>query len=155
MKRIAFVLLPCLLLAACLTSPKECLLNPSDPATETFSPALGVNLDSMFKTQLGDYLQDNVVGTGVLLDSLQVVQIHYSAYLKDGTLIDQEISTPFPIDLSSTATLGLADGMLGMNVGGQRTIVAPSANALGACPNGPVPGNSTLVYKVELLQIGT
>jgi FKBP-type peptidyl-prolyl cis-trans isomerase len=108
----------------------------------------------MSKTLIGDYTQDLVAGTGPILDSLQVVQIHYTAYLVNGTLIDQVINQPFPIDLSQTATIGLADGMLGMNVGGTRLIVVPSALALGACPNGPVPGNSTLVYKVDLLQIG-
>ena len=155
MKRFIVFLLPCLFLGACLTSPKECVNNPSDPATQTFAASLGVNLDSMAKTNLGDYLLDVTVGDGALLDSLQTVQIHYSAYLVDGTLIDQVISQPFPIDLSRTATLGLADGMLGMKVNGSRTIVVPSANALGPCPNGPVPGNSTLIYKVDLLQIGT
>jgi len=44
--------------------------------------------------------------------------------------------------------------MIGMNVGGSRTIVVPSELALGACDNGSVPGNSTLVYKVDLLSIG-
>ena len=154
MKRFVIFLLPCLFLGACLTEPKSCLDSPSNPATETFAAALGVNLDSMVKTPIGDYTQDLVVGTGQLLDSLQTVQIHYSAYLVDGTLIDQVIDQPFPIDLRATATVGLADGMFGMQVGGTRLIVAPSANALGACPNGPVPGNSTLVYKVDLLQIG-
>ena len=155
MKRSVIFLLPCFFLGACLTEPKQCAVNPSDPATETFAASLGVNLDSMFKTTIGDYTRDLVVGTGQLLDSLQTVQIHYTAYLVDGTLIDQVIDQPFPIDLSTTATIGLADGMLGMNVGGTRLIVAPSALALGACPNGPVPGNSTIVYKVDLLQIGT
>jgi FKBP-type peptidyl-prolyl cis-trans isomerase FkpA len=154
MKRFLTFLLPCLLLGACLTEPKQCPVNPSNPATETFAASLGVNLDSMVKTQIGDYTQDLVVGTGQLLDSLQTVQIHYTAYLVNGTLIDQVVNEPFPIDLSTTATVGLADGMLGMQVGGTRLIVAPSTNALGACANGPVPGNSTLVYRVDLLQIG-
>ena len=154
MKRFVIFLLPCLFLCACLTSPKECVDNPSNPATQTFAASLGVNLDSMFKTNLGDYVQDVVAGSGAQLDSLQTVQIHYSAYLVDGTLIDQVVSQAFPIDLSTTATLGLADGMLGMKVGGTRWIVVPSANGLGPCPNGPVPGNSTLIYKIDLLQIG-
>ena len=157
MKRSVIFLLPCFFLGACLTEPKQCAVNPSDPSKEVFAPALitlGVNLDSMTKTQNGDYTRDLAVGDGALLDSLQTVQIHYSAYLVNGTLIDQVINQPFPIDLSRTATLGLADGMLGMQVNGTRLIVAPSTNALGACPNGPVPGNSTIVYKVDLLQIG-
>jgi FKBP-type peptidyl-prolyl cis-trans isomerase FkpA len=143
----------CVFLAACLTEPKRCDSHPTDPATETFAPSLGIDLSTFQKTSLGDYELDNVLGTGETLASLAVVQIHYTAYLVNGTLIDQVMDQPFPIDLSTRATLGLADGMLGMSVGGQRTIIVPSENALGACPNGPIPGNSTLIYKVELLSI--
>jgi FKBP-type peptidyl-prolyl cis-trans isomerase FkpA len=153
MKRIALHLLPCILLGACLTSPKDCEANPSNPATETFATSLGVDLNAMQKTALGDYTQDLVVGTGDVLTTPQIVTIHYSAYLTNGTLIDQVIDQPFPIDLVNRATIGLTDGMMGMNVGGKRRIVVPSALGLGACPNGPIPGNSTLIYEVELLSI--
>lgn len=145
----------CLGLSACLTGPERCDQNPSDPATEQFAPALGVDIRSMNITQIGDYTKDLVVGTGTTLASLDSVTIHYSAYLKDGTLIDQFQDTPFTIDLRFQSTIGLADGMLGMSVGGKRLIVVPSQYALGACPNGPVPGNSTLIYNVELLSIGS
>jgi FKBP-type peptidyl-prolyl cis-trans isomerase len=151
--RILLCLLPCSLLTACLTGPKKCDEHPSNPATETFAPALGVNLSQMIQTAIGDYEQDLVVGTGNHLSALSLVDIHYSAYLVDGTLIDQVTDQVFTLDLATRATIGLADGMLGMNEGGQRVIVAPSPLALGACDNGPVPGNSTIVYKVELLAI--
>lgn len=150
--RLLFRAFPCVLLAACLTGPK-CISRPSNPATETFAPSLGVNVDQMAVTQLGDYEQDLVVGTGARLSTLGPVEMHYSAYLVDGTLIDQFTDQVFSIDLATKATIGLADGMLGMYVGGQRLIVVPSPLALGACDNGPVPGNSTIVYKVELLSI--
>jgi hypothetical protein len=151
--RLALSLLPCVFLAACLTEPKRCDGNPSDPATEQFAPALGIDLSKMEKTTLGDYRTDVVTGTGAQLNSLSVVEIHYSAYLSNGTLIDQVIDQPYQLDLNTRATVGLADGMLGMKEGGQRVIVAPSDLALGPCDNGPVPGNSTIVYKVELLTI--
>jgi FKBP-type peptidyl-prolyl cis-trans isomerase len=151
--RLVLTLLPTLLLVACLTSPDKCPVNPSDPTHETFDPSLGVNIATMEKTQLGDYREDLVVGTGDQLTTLTSVSIHYSAYLSNGTLIDQVIDEPFPLDLNARATIGLADGMLGMAVGGTRLIVVPSELGLGACENGPVPGNSTIVYKVELLAI--
>ena len=146
-------LLPSILLASCLQTPDRCPIIPSDPAQETFAPALGVDIATMEKTELGDYRKDLVVGAGAPLTTLATVQIHYSAYLSNGTLIAQVIDQPLPLDLSRQATVGLADGMLGMFVGGQRLIVVPSQLALGACENGPVPGNSTIVYKVELLAI--
>jgi FKBP-type peptidyl-prolyl cis-trans isomerase len=69
-------------------------------------------------------------------------------------LIDEVQDQPFTIDLRTQSTIGLADGMVGMSVGGQRLIVAPSELALGPCGQGTIPGNSTIVYKVDLLSIG-
>ncbi len=153
--RIALPFLACCLLAGCLTEPKQCPSHPTDPATEQFAPSLGIDLSTMEKTNIGDYRKDIVVGTGDELSSLGVVEIHYTAYLVDGTLVDQVQDQPFKIDLSTRATVGLADGMLGMRVGGQRLIVAPSEFGQGACPSpgGTIPGNSTLIYKVDLLAI--
>lgn len=151
--RLGLSIIPCVLLAACLTEPHRCVDTPSDPATQQFAPALGVDLTTMEKTELGDYRKDLVLGTGAALTTLRVVEIHYSAYLPDGTLVDQIIDQPYPLDLGTRATVGLADGMLGMAEGGQRLIVVPSENALGPCGNGGIPGNSTIVYTVELLTI--
>lgn len=151
--RLVLTLLPTVLLTACLTGPDKCPINPSDPTHETFAPALGVNIATMQQTQLGDFRQDLVLGTGAALTTLATVSIHYSAYLSNGTLIDQVVDQAFTLDLNAQATIGLADGMLGMAVGGTRLIVVPSELGLGACTNGPVPGNSTIVYKVELLSI--
>ena len=151
--RLVLTLLSSILLAACFTGPDKCPSNPSDPTHETFDASLGVNIATMERTELGDYRKDLVVGTGAPLTTLATVQIHYSAYLSNGTLIDQVLDQPFPLDLNGRATVGLADGMLGMFVGGTRLIVVPSELGLGACENGPVPGNSTIVYRVELLAI--
>jgi FKBP-type peptidyl-prolyl cis-trans isomerase len=149
--RLVLCLLPILLLGACLTEPKRCEDHPTNPATEHFDASLGVDLSTMEKTELGDYRKDLVVGTGAQLSTLGPVQIHYSAYLSNGQLIDPE--QDLTLDLRTNATLGLADGMLDMFVGGQRLIVSPSQNAQGACGNAVVPGNSTVIYKVQLLAI--
>ena len=151
--RLVLYILPCVLLTACLTEPKSCPKSPTDPATETFDPSLGVNLANMARTGLGDYEQDLVVGSGATLTTLSVVEIHYSAWLVNGQVVDQVQGQNYQLDLRSGSTLGLADGMLGMSVGGERLIVSPSENALGACGRGAIPGNSTIVYKVDLLSI--
>jgi len=151
--RLVLYLLPCVLLTACLTQPESCPDSPTDPAAETFDPSLGVNLANMTRTVIGDYTQDLVVGTGATLSALSVVEIHYSAWLVNGTLVDQIQNQSYQINLRTSSTIGLADGMLGMNVGGERLIVSPSELALGACGKGGIPGNSTIVYKVDLLAI--
>ena len=147
--RLVLTILPTLLLTACLTGPEKCAINPSDPAHETFAPALGVDIATMEKTPIGDFRKDLVVGTGEPLNSLATVSIHYSAYLSNGALIDQVVDQAFTIDLNSQATIGLADGMLGMAVGGTRLIVVPSELGLGACTNGPVPGKVTKICRLQ------
>ena len=53
--RVALSLIVCLLLSACLTEPKACVNQPSDPATEQFAASLGIDIASMQKTNIGDY----------------------------------------------------------------------------------------------------
>ena len=149
--------LACLVLslatAAC-TSPDRCAAtNPSNPATETFAPALNINLAEWTKTVNGVYEQDVEVGAGETLLTPRTVDVYYVAYLPNGTVVDQQRQRPFEFNLRTNAAFGVVDGMMGMNVGGRRRLVVPSDLALGACSKGPIPPNSTLVYEIELLAI--
>lgn len=147
-------LLGMLLITACLTHPDRCAdIMPSDPATETFAASLGVDLAAMTQTLDGVYLEDLVVGTGDELTVPALVQINYAAFLPNGTLVDQTAQGPIVIDLGTYAAVGVKEGMIGMKIGGQRMLVVPSNLALGPCGRGPIPPNSTLVYKIELLAI--
>jgi FKBP-type peptidyl-prolyl cis-trans isomerase len=148
------ILLSCVALTACITNPDRCAATmPSDPATETFATSLNINLSQMTKTVNGVYEQDIVVGTGAALTTPSAVQVFYAAYLPNGTIVDQSLQQPFIFDLRTNTAIGVVDGMLGMNVGGQRMLVVPSQLALGPCGKGPIPPNSTLVYQIELLAI--
>ena len=63
------------LFAAALLSAAACnneitgLEPPSNPATETFAPALGVDIPSMSQTSSGVYYRDVTVGTGLSWNS--------------------------------------------------------------------------------------
>src|SRR3954468_17161611 len=89
--RLLWCVAPAVLLAACITGPEKCESHPTDPATETFAPALGINVSTMEKTELGDYRKDLVMGTGAPLTQLRQVEIHYSAWLANGQLIEQRL----------------------------------------------------------------
>jgi FKBP-type peptidyl-prolyl cis-trans isomerase FkpA len=142
------------LVTGCLTHTDRCAdITPSDPATETYAPTLHVNLASMTRTADGVYLQDVVVGSGDQLTAATLVELNYGAWLPNGVQVDTTAQGPTLLDLTTRAAPGVTEGMLGMRVGGQRLLVVPSNLALGPCGRGPIPPNSTLVYRIELLAI--
>jgi FKBP-type peptidyl-prolyl cis-trans isomerase FkpA len=148
---LAFALLT---LTACITNPDRCgRAQPTDPAMETFAAVLEIDLSTMTRTDNGVYLRDVVVGEGETLAVPRAVEVFYTAYLKDGTLVDERLQTPITLDLRANVAPGIVDGMIGMNVNGRRKLVVPSALALGACARGPIPANSTLVYEIELVSL--
>ena len=49
---------------------------------------------------------------------------------------------------------GFRDAIVGMKVGGRREIVIPPAEGYGAAGQPPtIPGNSTLVFVIDLLKV--
>lgn len=131
----------------------------SDPTTETFAPSLGVDISSMQKTTTGVYYKDLTVGSGaafvpptVTLNT--VVAFSYTGSLSNGTAFDTGtvvLSDNLPV---FNLLGGFVDGIVGMNVGGERLVVIPSDNGYGNqrkdAPLAPIPANSTLIFKVKL-----
>jgi len=142
-----------LLLAGCnldVPVPED---NPSNPATETFASSLNVDITTMQKTTLGTYYKDITIGTGPTLTTRRPVLVDYAAFLRNGARIDQGLSAPVDLTLGNSIT-GFGDGMLGMNVGGERILVIPSNLAYGNRNDIPnIPPNSTLVFDVKLSTI--
>jgi FKBP-type peptidyl-prolyl cis-trans isomerase FkpA len=134
---------------------------PSDPATETFAPALNVDLDASVRLPTGVYVQDITVGNGdTVSTSSDTVWVTYAGFLKDGDLFDSGTNTRFlfgPLGLVK----GFHDGILGMRVGGRRKLVIPSDQGYGAVSRRnlegeiTVPRQSTLIFDVQLLRVHT
>lgn len=129
---------------------------PKDPTELDFDPALGVDLAQMTLTASGLYYQDLVVGEGEAATVQAEVTVHYTGWLHDGTKFDSSVDRGQPF----TFTLGVGyvipgwdEGLQGMRVGGKRKLVIPPHLGYGKARNGPIPGNSTLVFDVELLAV--
>ena len=107
----------------------------------------------MQKTTLGTYYKDITVGSGPTLTTRRPVLVDYAAFLRNGARIDQGLSAPVDLTLGNSIT-GFGDGMLGMNVGGERILVIPSNLAYGNRNDIPnIPPNSTLIFDVKLSTI--
>lgn len=104
-------------------------------------------------------VQDVVVGTGATAQPGDKLTVNYTGKLQNGTVFDSSVNrAPFQFVLGSGQVIpGWEKGLVGMKVGGKRTIIIPPQMGYGANdlkdPTGKVviPGNSTLVFDVELL----
>jgi peptidylprolyl isomerase len=150
-------ILPLLALTAAISCNNDVtgLEPPSDPAKETFAPALGVDLAAMTKTPSGVWYLDVTVGTGkpdtATTDS---ITINYVGRLKDGKQFDASNNVTFEV---ARIVVGMRTGLVGMKEGGKRKLVIPSA--LGYGPQAirdtsgavTIPRQSTLIFDVDLI----
>src|SRR5690242_2924344 len=139
--------------ASCLQNPFPS--EPSDPATESFAPSLGVNIASMQRTSSGVYYTDSLVGSGqTLTPSTQTAVYEWVGYLKDGSNygFNQPGGDTVPFATGFLPS-GIKDGMDGMRVGGKRLIVVPSALAYGSSGAGLVPPNATVIVSLHLVDL--
>ncbi|HQU07643.1 MAG: hypothetical protein B7X04_02070 [Parcubacteria group bacterium 21-54-25] len=100
---------------------------------------------------------DTVVGTGAVAQPGDQISILYEGMLSNGTVFDSSQAhgnKPLPFTIGAHNVIpGMEEGVIGMKVGGQRTITIPPALGYGAQGNGPIPPNSTLIFKVQLVSV--
>lgn len=147
MRRFLLLMAGTLALCSCLDVGQP-VDSPTNPATETFDPSLGVDIAQMTKTALGDYYKDITIGSGSQLSAPATVFMTYNGFLKNAAIFDEE--TDIEVDLTGNVPPGLRDAMLGIRVGGERLIVIPSELGYGPNAVGSIPPNSTLVFDVRL-----
>jgi peptidylprolyl isomerase len=111
--------------------------------------------DTEITTASGLKYTDLTVGTGATPQRGQTVTVHYTGTLADGKKFDSSYDHGRPADFKigvGNVIKGWDEGLMSMKVGGKRRLVIPSA--LGYGPQGrppDIPGNSTLIFDVELL----
>ena len=102
------------------------------------------------------------VGTGAEAVSGKRLSVDYTGWLYDSTRPDQKGQVfdtsagrgPYPFVLGAGQVIrGWDQGFAGMRVGGVRRLVIPPALGYGAAGNPPIPGNATLIFDVELVDV--
>ena len=96
-------------------------------------------------------------GTGDEAKAGQVVEVHYTGWLKDGTKFDssKDRNKPFQFPLGAGRVIkGWDEGVAGMKVGGKRKLIIPPELGYGKRGAGSViPPDAELTFEVELLAI--
>jgi FKBP-type peptidyl-prolyl cis-trans isomerase len=128
----------------------EAIASTVKPMTFTGVPTDTVKLDS------GLQYKDLVVGTGQETKTGNLVSVHYTGWLTDGTKFDSSVDRGQPFEFSAGAgnvIKGWDDGVVGMRIGGYRILVIPPNMAYGPQGQGSIPANATLVFEIVLLNI--
>ena len=100
---------------------------------------------------------DEVLGTGATPQKGQTVTVHYTGTLLNGKKFDSSVDRGTPADFKigiGNVIKGWDEALMTMKVGGKRHLVIPPNLGYGAAGRPPdIPGNSTLVFDVELLGV--
>lgn len=112
-------------------------------------------------TKLG--IIDTVVGTGDEVTNGAVVEVHYTGWLYNhkawnlhGTQFDtsRDTGTPLQVQVGAKQVIrGWDMGLLGMKVGGKRTLLIPAYLGYSTQGSGNIPPNTHLVFDIELVSI--
>ena len=98
---------------------------------------------------------DLLVGTGDSPKPGQMVTVHYTGTLENGTKFDSSVDRgqPFTFQIGVGRVIkGWDEGVMTMKVGGKRKLVIPPGLGYGARgAGGVIPPNATLLFEVELL----
>lgn len=132
--------------------------------TLTMAPAIAQKPAPAAATAAAKPLQkiDTVVGKGKAAAAGNTVTVHYSGWLyspkapkQRGAAFDSSVGAePFTFNLGAGNVIkGWDQGLVGMKVGGKRTLIIPAPLGYGARGAGPIPPNANLIFEVELLSV--
>jgi FKBP-type peptidyl-prolyl cis-trans isomerase len=132
---------------------------PSQTAQSKLDPATFAQYD---KYKAGDkaLFAELQTGTGAVLGTNQTATVAYKGWLTNGQLFDSsKLDSDGKLQAFSftmgqhQVIAGWEQAMAGMKVGGVRLLIIPPAVGYGPDGQGPIPGNSVLVFQVQLLGV--
>lgn len=93
-------------------------------------------------------------GTGKQPKATDTVEVHYEGKLVNGKVFDSSFSRGTPIEFPLNQVIpGWTEGLQLMKEGAEYTFFIPSELAYGPNSSDPIPPNSTLIFKVQLISV--
>ena len=125
----------------------------------------GLTLTGYADANSGEFIKTDIkTGTGKEATAGKVVSVHYTGWLFDKSAVDNKGKKfdssrdrpgnfTFPLG-AGRVIKGWDQGVQGMKVGGQRTLIIPPSMGYGARGAGNIiPPNATLIFDVELMAV--
>jgi FKBP-type peptidyl-prolyl cis-trans isomerase FkpA len=146
---------PMRIVIVCTVAALAACSKPVDEPTSDFKPAQAAPAPPA-PTKLE--MEDKVVGSGREAKSGDTVHVRYTGTLMNGHKFDSTDDhggEPFKFTLGKGEVIkGWDEGVVGMKVQGKRTLRIPPSLGYGEKGSPPnIPGNSGLVFDVELMSI--
>ena len=110
----------------------------------------------VIRTASGLQYEEMTIGKGATALAGKTVVIYYTGTLTDNKQFDSSRyrNEPFEFHLGTGGKIkGWDEGVAGMKVGGRRKLIIPPTLGYGKYKSGPIPGNSTLIFDIELVSV--
>ncbi|MDE7465714.1 MAG: FKBP-type peptidyl-prolyl cis-trans isomerase [Muribaculaceae bacterium] len=165
---IAAIAAGALVMASCSGNKTEKAETAAD-STEEYKSVPVPTADEIFASYRTDSVADTIAtttasglrymtlkeGTGASPKATDVVKVHYTGKLPDGTIFDSSVQRGEPISFPLNGVIaGWTEGLQLMKEGGKTVFYIPSQLAYGAAGAGPMIGpDQDLVFEVELIEV--
>jgi FKBP-type peptidyl-prolyl cis-trans isomerase FkpA len=121
------------------------------PALEQY---IADNKITVKPTASGLYYMETKKGSGANPQKSDIVKVHYTGKLLNGTVFDSSVERGEPAEFQLSQVIpGWTEGLQLMKKGGKAKLLLPSNIAYGERGGGPIPPYSALVFDVELIDI--
>jgi len=110
--------------------------------------------EGVMSTESGLQYEVITQGDGPMPTAESTVSVFYEGTLIDGTIFDGNYDTKDTISFPLNGVIaGWTEGLQLMSAGSTYNLYIPSNLGYGAREAGPIPGNSVLIFKIELLSV--
>ena len=107
------------------------------------------------KTDSGLIYRELKAGDGASPKATDTVKVNYRGTLTNGTEFDSSYKRNMPAEFPLNGVIKCwTEGVQKMKVGGKSSLVCPSDLAYGDKGRPGIPGGATLIFEVELLEVG-